>query len=61
MDSARSGVIVDKETLDLFAHVSDALKGLASAVEQVEARLCLVEKLYDGKLIKEAMKDLGLE
>ena len=47
--------------MDLFAHVSDALKGLASAVEQVEARLCLVEKLYDGKLIKEAMKDLGLE
>ena len=61
MDSAKSGVIVDKESLDLFTHVSDALKGLASAVEQVEARLCLIEKLYDGKLIKEAMKDLGLE
>ncbi len=52
---------MDDKTLELFAHVSDALKGLASAVEQVEARLCLVEKLYDGKLIKEAMKDLGLE
>lgn len=61
MDSARSGVIVDKESLDLFTHVSDALKGLASAVEQVEARLCLVEKLYDGKLIADALKDLGLE
>ncbi len=61
MDSARNGVIVDKETLDLFAHVSDALKGLASAVEQVEARLCLVEKLQDQKLVDIAMADLGFK
>ena len=47
--------------MDLFTHVSNALKGLASAVEQVEARLCLIEKLYEGKLIADALKDLGLE
>jgi hypothetical protein len=35
---------VDDTTLDLFANISEALKGLAAAIEQVEARLTLLEK-----------------
>jgi hypothetical protein len=35
---------VDDTTLDLFANITDALKGLAAAVEQVEARITLLEK-----------------
>jgi hypothetical protein len=52
---------VDDTTLGLFANISDALKGLASAIEQVEARLCLVEKLQDQKLVDIAMADLGFK
>ena len=52
---------MDDTTLDLFASISDALKGLASAIEQVEARLCLVEKLQDQKLVDIAMADLGFK
>jgi predicted ATPase len=40
---ATSGVIVDETTLDLFANISDALKGLAAAIEQVEARVRILE------------------
>ena len=54
-------MIVDDKTIDLFAHISDALKGLASALEQVEARLCLVEKAHDQKLIDQAMAELGFK
>jgi predicted ATPase len=39
----RNGVIVDDTTLDLFASISDALKGLAAAIEQVEARVRILE------------------
>jgi predicted ATPase len=39
----RNGQIVDDTTLDLFASISDALKGLASAIEQVEARVRILE------------------
>ena len=52
---------MDDKTIDLFAHISDALKGLASALEQVEARLCLLEKMQDQKLIDQAMADLGFK
>jgi predicted ATPase len=34
---------VDDKTLDLFANISEALKGLAAAIEQVEARVRLLE------------------
>jgi hypothetical protein len=34
---------MNDETLDLFAHISDALKGLAAAIEQVEARVRILE------------------
>jgi hypothetical protein len=34
---------VDNETLDLFANISEALKRLMAAVEQVEARVRLLE------------------
>ena len=61
MGFARSGVIVDDTTLGLFSSISDALKGLASAIEQVEARLCLVEKLQDQKLIDAAMAEMGFK
>jgi hypothetical protein len=40
---ARNGQIVDDTTLDLFASISDALKGLAAAVEQIEARVRILE------------------
>ncbi len=60
MAFARNGVIVDDETLDLFASISEALKGLAAAVEQIEARLVIVEdrsyKLSDWEKI---ILDLG--
>ena len=53
---------MDDKTIDLFAHISDALKGLASAVEQIEARLVVVEdqsyKLSDWEKI---MLDLGFK
>jgi predicted ATPase len=39
----RNGQIVDDTTLDLFASISDALKGLAAAIEQVEARVRILE------------------
>jgi hypothetical protein len=52
---------MDDKTLELFTHISDALKGLAAAVEQVEARLCLVEKMQDQKLLDVAMSDLGFK
>jgi predicted ATPase len=39
----RNGQIVDDTTLDLFASISEALKGLASAIEQVEARVRILE------------------
>ena len=39
----RNGQIVDDTTLDLFANISDALKGLAAAIEQVEARVRILE------------------
>ena len=61
MGFARNGVIVDDKTLELFGHISEALKGLSSALEQVEARLCLVEKMQDQKLIDEAMAGLGFK
>jgi len=34
---------VDDKTLDLFANISEALKGLMAAVEQLEARVRLLE------------------
>jgi hypothetical protein len=34
---------MDDASLDLFAHISDALKGLAAAIEQVEARVRILE------------------
>lgn len=52
---------MDDKTLELFGHISEALKGLSSALEQVEARLCLVEKMQDQKLIDEAMAGLGFK
>jgi hypothetical protein len=52
---------MDNTSLDLFEKVSTALKGLADAVEQIEARLRLVEKLYDAQLIEEALKRVGLD
>jgi hypothetical protein len=58
---ARNAVIVDEKTIELMGHISDALKGLASALEQVEARLCLVEKAQDQKLIDQAMSELGFK
>ena len=58
----RNGQIVDDTTLDLFANISDALKSLAAAVEQIEARLVVVEdrsyKLSDWEKI---MLDLGFK
>jgi len=58
---ARNGVIVDEKTIELMGHISDALKGLASALEQVEARLCLVEKAQDLKLVDQYMEELGFK
>jgi hypothetical protein len=58
---ARSGVIVDDKTIDLFVHITNALKGLSAALEQVEARLCLVEKMQDQKLIDAAMAEMGFK
>ncbi len=53
---------MDETTLDLFSSISDALKGLAAAVEQIEARLVVVEdqsyKLSDWEKI---MLDLGFK
>ena len=43
MASVRNGQIVDDVTLDLFANISEALKGLAAAVEQLEARVRIIE------------------
>jgi predicted ATPase len=43
VSSARNGMTVDDTTLDLFASISDALKGLAAAIEQVEARVRILE------------------
>ena len=43
MGFARNGVSVDDTTLDLFASISDALKGLVAAIEQVEARVRILE------------------
>ena len=58
----RNGIIVDDTTLSLFASINDALKGLAAAVEQIEARLVVVEdrsyKLSDWEKI---MLDLGFK
>ncbi len=34
---------MDDTTLDLFASIRDALKGLAAAVEQIEARVRILE------------------
>ena len=34
---------MDDESLDLFAHINDALKGLVAAIEQVEARVRILE------------------
>jgi hypothetical protein len=34
---------MDDKTLDLFASVSEALKGIAAALEQVEARVRILE------------------
>ena len=62
MGFARSGVIVDDTTLELFGNISDALQGLAAAVEQIEARLVVVEdrsyKLSDWEKI---MLDMGFK
>ena len=62
MGFARNGVIVDETTLDLFASINEALKGLAAAVEQIEARLVVVEdrsyKLSDWEKI---ILDLGFK
>jgi hypothetical protein len=56
----RNGQIVDDTTLDLFATISDALKGLAAAIEQVEARLVVVEnKSYNISEWEKIMIDLG--
>ena len=52
---------MDDKTIDLFQHISEALKGLASCIEQVEARLCLVEKMQDQKLVDEAMAGFGFK
>ena len=44
--NAKHGIrqlIMDDTTLDLFASISDALKGLAAAIEQVEARVRILE------------------
>jgi hypothetical protein len=58
----RNGVIVDDTTLELFKNISDALQGLAAAVEQIEARLVVVEdrsyKLSDWEKI---MLDMGFK
>ena len=62
MAFARNGVIVDKEIIDLFEHISDALKALAAAIEQVEARLQIVEdKSYTIAEWEKIMIDLGFE
>lgn len=45
MGFATNGVIVDKQELELFEHISDALKALAAAVEQVEARVRILENV----------------
>ena len=51
---------MDDTTLDLFASISDALKGLAAAIEQVEARLVVVEnKSYNISEWEKIMIDLG--
>jgi hypothetical protein len=56
----RNGQIVDETTLDLFSSISDALKGLAAAVEQIEARLVVVEdKSYFISEWEKIMIDLG--
>jgi predicted ATPase len=34
---------MDDTTLDLFASISEALKGIAAALEQVEARVRILE------------------
>jgi hypothetical protein len=52
---------VDEVTLDLFDKVNTALKGLAAAVEQIERRLCLVEKCQDLKLVDQYMAELGFK
>ena len=52
---------MDDMTIELMGHISDALKGLASALEQVEARLCLVEKAQDLKLVDQYMEELGFK
>ena len=60
MAFVRNGQIVDDTTLDLFATISDALKGLAAAIEQVEARLVVVEnKSYNISEWEKIMIDLG--
>ena len=43
MSFARNGMTVDDTTLDLFASISDALKGLAAAIEHIEARVRILE------------------
>lgn len=51
---------MDEITLDLFGNISDALKGLAAAVEQIEKRLVVVEdKSYFISEWEKIMIDLG--
>ena len=53
---------MDDVTLDLFANISEALKGLAAAVEQLEARVVLVEdKTYKISEWEKIMLDLGFK
>ena len=53
---------MDDASLDLFAHISDALKGLAAAIEQVEARLVVVEnKSYSIKEWEKIILDMGFQ
>ena len=62
MASVRNGQIVDKEIIDLMGHISDALKSLTAAIEQVEARLQIVEnKSYTIAEWEKIMIDLGFE
>jgi hypothetical protein len=59
---ARNGVIVDNDYLELFQHVLTALKEIASAVDQLEARLLIIEnQSYKISELEKIMLDLGFK
>lgn len=62
MASVRNGQIVDKDQLDVLADITAILKQLNAIVEQIEARLVVVEdKSYKLSELEKIMLDMGFK